>query len=61
MTPPSELLADYDSAKDTIHKLYNSRLRLAILDALKDKPMRLSDLRRAVGANAPNTSPKPRI
>ena len=42
----------------TIRKLYDSRLRLAILDALKDGPMRLSDLRREVNANAPNTSAK---
>jgi len=50
------LLEDYDSVEPTIRKLYDSRLRLAILDALKEGPMRLSDLRRKVGANAPNTS-----
>jgi predicted transcriptional regulator len=38
--------------------LYDSRLRLAILDALKDGPLRLADLRRVVNANAPNTSSK---
>jgi predicted transcriptional regulator len=37
--------------------LVNSRLRLEILESL-EQPMRLSDLRRAVDANAPNTSSK---
>ncbi len=58
MSSSSSFLEDYDSAKDTLRRLYDSRLRLAILDALKGGPMRLSDLRRAVGANAPNTSSK---
>jgi len=54
----SELLKDYDLAEPTIRGLYDSRLRLAILDALKDGPMRLADLRRIVNANAPNASAK---
>ena len=54
----SEFLKNYDLVESTIRKLYDSRLRLAILDALKDGPMRLSDLRREVNANAPNTSAK---
>ena len=52
----SGLLKDYDLAEGTIRGLYDSRLRLAILDALRDKPMRLADLGRAVDAKAPNTS-----
>jgi len=54
----SDFLKSYDLVESTIRKLYDSKLRLAILDALKDGPMRLADLRRAVNANAPNTSAK---
>jgi len=54
----SEFLENYKLAEPTIRKLYDSTLRLAILDALKDNPMRLADLRRVVNANAPNTSSK---
>jgi len=54
----SEFLKNYDLAGGIIRRLYDSRLRLTILDALKDRPMRLADLRRAVNANAPNTSSK---
>jgi len=54
----SELLKNYDKVEKDIRQLYDSRLRLSILDALKDGPMPLSDLRRAVDANAPNTSAK---
>jgi len=52
------LLLDYELAEPTIRKLFDSKLRLAIVDALAEKPMPLSDLRRVVGANAPNTSSK---
>jgi len=52
------LLEDYEKSEETIRKLYDSKLRLSILDALKEGPMRLADLRRAVNANAPNTSAK---
>lgn len=58
MPASSDFLRNYELAESTIRKLYDSRLRLAILDALKDNPMRLADLRRAVNANAPNTSSK---
>jgi predicted transcriptional regulator len=51
-------LKDCELAEPIIRKLYDSKLRLAILDALKDGPMRLADLKRAVDANAPNTSSK---
>jgi len=54
----SEFLENYKLAGPTLRKLYDSGLRLAILDALKDGPMRLADLRRVVNANAPNTSTK---
>jgi predicted transcriptional regulator len=54
----SEFLENYRRVEPTIRKLYDSSLRLAILDALKDGPLRLADLRRAVNANAPNTSSK---
>jgi predicted transcriptional regulator len=54
----SEFMANYRLAEPTIRKLYDSGLRLGILDALKDGPMRLADLRREVNANAPNTSSK---
>jgi predicted transcriptional regulator len=54
----SSFLENYDACEDTIRKLYDSRLRLSILDALKDGPLRLADLRREVDANAPNTSAK---
>ncbi|MBN2518507.1 MAG: winged helix-turn-helix domain-containing protein [Candidatus Altiarchaeota archaeon] len=54
----SEFLKNYELVESTIKKLYDSKLRLAILDALKEKPMRLADLRNAVNANAPNTSSK---
>jgi len=51
-------LEDYRVSEDTLKKLYDSRLRLAILDSLEGEPLRLADLRRKVGANAPNTSAK---
>ena len=54
----SDFLKNYELAEPTIRKLYDSKLRLAILDALKDGPLRLADLRRVVNANAPNTSSK---
>ncbi len=54
----SEFLENYRLAEPTIRKLYDSGLRLAILDALSKGPMRLADLRRAVDSNAPNTSSK---
>jgi predicted transcriptional regulator len=54
----SSFLDNYSLAEPTIRRLYDSRLRLAILDALKEGPMRLADLRRQVNANAPNTSSK---
>lgn len=46
-------MESYESARS----LVSSRLRLDILGSL-ESPMRLADLRRAVGANAPNTSTK---
>jgi len=52
------LLKDYDLVEKDVRQLYDSRLRLAILDALGEGPMRLADLRREVDANAPNTSYK---
>lgn len=58
MSSSSEFLKNYELAELTIRRLYDSKLRLAILDALRDKPMRLADLRRTVNANAPNTSAK---
>lgn len=58
MPSSSDFLENYHLAEPTVRGLYDSKLRLAILDALKDGPMRLADLRRAVGANAPNTSTK---
>jgi predicted transcriptional regulator len=54
----TSLIDDYILTEGTIRKLYDSRLRLAILDALEEGPMRLADLRRAVNSNAPNTSSK---
>jgi len=48
----------YDLVEPSILAVYGSKLRLAILDALAEKPMSLSDLRRKVNANAPNTSSK---
>lgn len=54
----SEFLDNYKQVGSTIRKLYDSSLRLGILDALSNGPMRLADLRRAVNANAPNTSTK---
>jgi len=54
----SEFLENYEIAGPVLRKLYDSGLRMAILDALKDGPLRLADLRRKVGANAPNTSSK---
>jgi len=54
----SEFLERYKLAGDTMRKLFDSGLRLAILDALGEGPMRLADLRRVVKANAPNTSAK---
>lgn len=58
MSSSSDFLKDYDLVEETIRKLYDSKLRLAILDALRNGPMRLADLRREVNANAPNTSSK---
>jgi len=58
MSSSSDFLKDYELAEPTIRGLYDSKLRLAIIDALKDGPMRLADLRRVVGSNAPNTSTK---
>jgi predicted transcriptional regulator len=52
----TSLLEDYGLTGDTLRKLYDSRLRLAIIDALKEGPLRLADLRRVVNSNAPNTS-----
>jgi len=49
---------EYASIEPIVSKLYNSKLRIAILDALTNGPMRLADLKRAVDANAPNTSSK---
>jgi predicted transcriptional regulator len=54
----SEFLENYKLVEPTIRKLYDSRLRLAILDALENGPMRLADLRGKVNSNAPNTSSK---
>ena len=54
----SEFLENYKIAGPVLRKLYDSSLRIAILDALKDGPLRLADLRRKVDANAPNTSSK---
>jgi len=54
----SEFLKSYDQAEDTLKKLFDSRLRVAILAALEEGPLRLADLRREVHANAPNTSSK---
>jgi len=58
MSSFSDFLKNYELAEPTIRGLYDSKLRLAILDALKEGPMRLADLRRVVNANAPNTSTK---
>jgi len=52
------LLDNYELVESTIRSLYDSKLRLAILDALSEQSMPLSDLRRKVDANAPNTSSK---
>jgi len=54
----SEFLENYKLAGPVLRKLYDSGLRMAILNALKDGPMRLADLKRVVDANAPNTSTK---
>ena len=54
----SDFLKNYETSEGTIRKLFDSKLRLAILDALFERPMRLSDLRREVNATAPNTSSK---
>ncbi len=54
----SLFLQNYSLAEPTIRKLYDSKLRMAILEALGDGPKRLSDLRRIVDSNAPNTSTK---
>src|SRR5512137_125435 len=54
----SLFLQNYTLAEPTLRKLYDSKLRLAILEALGDGPMRLADLRRTVNSNAPNTSTK---
>jgi predicted transcriptional regulator len=58
MAANSKFLENYDLVEPTIRKLYDSRFRIAIIDALSKKPMRLADLRRAVNSNAPNTSSK---
>jgi|GEM_PF-1158347 len=52
----SRLLENYDVVEPMIRKLYDSKQRLAILEALSGGPKQLSDLWREVGANAPNTS-----
>lgn len=54
----SGLLKKYENCEEIVRKLFDSKLRLGILDALKDGPLRLSDLRREINANAPNTSAK---
>ncbi len=54
----SKFLEDYRLAEPTIRRLYDSGLRVGIVDALKDGPLRLADLRRVVDSNAPNTSSK---
>ena len=46
-----------DVSYDVLRIITSSRLRLNILNSL-ESPMRLSDLRRAVNSNAPNTSSK---
>jgi predicted transcriptional regulator len=46
-----------EASYDALRALTSSKLRWGILDSL-EKPRRLSDLRRIVGANAPNTSTK---
>ncbi len=56
--PSSAFSENYETAGPVLRKLYDSKLRLAILDALKDGPLRLAELRRKVNANAPNTSSK---
>lgn len=58
MSSESGFLKNYELVEPTIRGLYDSKLRLAILEALKEKPMRLADLRRIIHANAPNTSTK---
>ncbi len=46
-----------DASYDALRALTSSKLRWGILESL-EHPKRLSDLRRIVGANAPNTSTK---
>ena len=46
-----------ESPYETLRSLTSSRLRQNILNSL-NKPMRLCELKRAVGSNAPNTSSK---
>jgi predicted transcriptional regulator len=46
-----------DASYDALRALTSSKLRWGILESL-ERPKRLSDLRRIVGANAPNTSTK---
>ncbi len=58
MSSPPSFLENYSLAEPTVRKLYDSKLRLAILDALSNSPMRLADLKNAVKSNAPNTSAK---
>lgn len=53
-----EFLKEYSLAEGVMRKIYDSQLRLSILLALKQGPLRLADLRREVDSNAPNTSAK---
>lgn len=46
-----------EASYEILRNLVSSRLRLDILGSL-DSPMRLCELRRAIGSNAPNTSSK---
>jgi predicted transcriptional regulator len=46
-----------ESSYEVLRSLTSSRLRQDILSSL-DRPMRLSELRRAIDSNAPNTSAK---
>ena len=54
----TSLIQNYEECEEIVRKLYDSKLRLGILDALSNGPLRLADLRRSVNANAPNTSSK---
>jgi len=57
-------MSGYGTIDEKIERLlravYSSRLRTGIILALADGPMSLSELRRKVGANAPNTSTRAR-